>query len=153
MILRSAAAKDEGNALTMFQTLEETACTSKYSNSNPDSSNRWIMRMVMDKEAMLDKDLTMDDIHFCLDQYTKESVYSDYNNDELVFRLSFDPNDKLGTVSGEPLDQTDEIYYLKNIQDKILNNIILRGIQGISTVNLRKIQGYRKPDSPENKDN
>ena len=142
-ILRKAAANGS----------DDNACTSTYSNSNPDSSNRWIMRMVMDKEAMLDKDLTMDDIHFCLDQYTKESVYSDYNNDELVFRLSFDPNDKLGTVSGEPLDQTDEIYYLKNIQDKILNNIILRGIQGISTVNLRKIQGYRKLDSPEKKDN
>jgi DNA-directed RNA polymerase II subunit RPB1 len=114
------------------------------------------MRMVMDKEAMLDKDVTMDDINFCLNQYTKECVYSDYNSNELVFRLRFTKNDKdgssskIGTVTGETLDQTDEIYYIKNKQDKILNNIVIRGIQGISNVKLRTIKKYRKQSFKEN---
>ena len=37
------------------------------------------------------------------------------------------------------LDQSDEIHILKNFQDELLNNIILRGIKSLSKVNLRKI--------------
>lgn len=120
--------------------------------SNKESKNKWVMRLVMDKEAMLDKDITMDDIHFSIRGFTTECIYSDYNNDQLVFRLRFEKYEK-GSVSGRSLDQTDEIYHLKNIQDRIMNNIILRGIQGISNVNLRKIQNYRKQDENNNSTN
>jgi DNA-directed RNA polymerase II subunit RPB1 len=37
------------------------------------------------------------------------------------------------------LDQSDEIYLLKNFQDNLLNNIILSGVKNISKVVLRKI--------------
>lgn len=38
-----------------------------------------------------------------------------------------------------PLDQSDQIYILKNLQDQILKNVVLRGIKGINKVILRKI--------------
>jgi len=38
-----------------------------------------------------------------------------------------------------PLDQSDEIYLLKNFQDNLLNNIVLTGIKNIEKVVLRKI--------------
>jgi DNA-directed RNA polymerase II subunit RPB1 len=38
-----------------------------------------------------------------------------------------------------PLDQSDQIYILKNFQDQLLQNIVLRGIKGINKVILRKI--------------
>ena len=118
------AATSNPNTISSPDDVDDDLGYSSSSKSNSDqqddkSASMWVMRMVMDKEAMLDKDVTMDDINFCLNQYTKECVYSDYNSNELVFRLRFTKNDrdgssnKIGTVSGETLDQTDEIYYIK----------------------------------------
>ena len=39
----------------------------------------------------------------------------------------------------ETLDQSDEIYLLRNLQDELLDNLILRGIKNINKVTLRKI--------------
>jgi DNA-directed RNA polymerase II subunit RPB1 len=39
-----------------------------------------------------------------------------------------------------PLDQSDQIYILKNFQDQLLQNVVLRGIKGINKVILRKIK-------------
>jgi DNA-directed RNA polymerase II subunit RPB1 len=40
------------------------------------------------------------------------------------------------------LDQSDEIYMLKNLQENLLNNIILRGVKNIPKVTIRKIPNY-----------
>ena len=48
----------------------------------------------------------------------------------------------------EPLDQSDAIYLLKNFQDNILNNIVLRGVNGITNVNPRLLKNVvHKEDS------
>jgi len=39
-----------------------------------------------------------------------------------------------------PLDQSDQIYILKNFQDQLLHNIIIRGVKNINKVILRKIK-------------
>ena len=109
--------------------------------------SKWIVRMEMDPEIMLDKNITMDDIHFAIknSHYGNDiqCVYSDYNMDKLVFRIRtnsnvFSKSKKRGAV--EPLDQSDEIYLLRNFQDSLLNNIVLRGINGIENVIPRKLQ-------------
>jgi DNA-directed RNA polymerase II subunit RPB1 len=153
IIREAASSKDSDNSQDNKGTDTDTETEEEEAE---ESKNKWVMRLVMDKEAMLDKDITMDDIHFSLRTFSTEKsvIYSDYNNDQLVFRLRFKKHDNIkGAVSGDPLDQTDEIYHLKNIQDKIMNNIILRGVQGISNVNLRKIQNYRKQDENDNSTN
>ena len=40
--------------------------------------------------------------------------------------------------AANPLDQSDEIYLLKNFQDNLIDNIVLRGIKSIDKVLLRK---------------
>jgi DNA-directed RNA polymerase beta' subunit len=114
--------------------------------------SKWIIRMEMDPEILLDKNITMDDIHFAIKNsyYGADisCVYSDYNNDKLVFRIRMNSNvfksKKSKGVSekgsADPLDQSDDIYMLKNFQDSILNNIVLRGINGIENVLPRKLQ-------------
>jgi len=114
--------------------------------------SKWIIRMEMDPEMLLDKNITMDDIHFAIKNsyYGADisCVYSDYNNDKLVFRIRMNSNvfksKKTKGVSekgsADPLDQSDDIYMLKNFQDSILNNIVLRGINGIDNVLPRKLQ-------------
>jgi DNA-directed RNA polymerase II subunit RPB1 len=42
-------------------------------------------------------------------------------------------------VKVNPLDQSDQIYILKNFQDQLLQKVVLRGIEGINKVVLRKI--------------
>jgi DNA-directed RNA polymerase II subunit RPB1 len=39
-----------------------------------------------------------------------------------------------------PLDQSDQIYILKNFQEQMLENVVLRGVKGINKVILRKIR-------------
>ena len=36
--------------------------------------SKWIIRLVLDREAMLDKNITMDDIHFAIQNSYKENV-------------------------------------------------------------------------------
>lgn len=103
--------------------------------------------MEIDAVVLLDKNITMDDIHFAIKNSSYGNditcVYSDYNMDKLVFRIRmnssvFNKTKKRGAV--ESLDQSDEIYMLKNFQDTLLNNIVLRGVSGIKNVMARKIQ-------------
>jgi DNA-directed RNA polymerase II subunit RPB1 len=114
--------------------------------------SKWIIRMEMDAEILLDKNITMDDIHFAIknSHYGNDisCVYSDYNNDKLVFRIRTNSNvfkskkskgvSEKGTT--DSLDQSDDIYLLKNFQDSLLNNIVLRGVNGIQNVIPRKLQ-------------
>jgi len=111
---------------------------------NDSGRSKWIIRMVMSREAMLDKRITMDDVHFAIKNSHGDDVsciYADYNADKLVFRL------RMNNINGKkplkpkenPLDQSDKIYLLKAFQDQLLNNIVLRGLKNISKVTLRKL--------------
>jgi len=111
--------------------------------------SKWIIRLEMDGEALLDKNITMDDIHFAItNSYNNEisCVYSDYNANNLIFRIRLNANalNKTKKAKGiaDTLDQSDEIYLLRNFQDTVLNNIVLRGVNGIQNVMPRKLKNY-----------
>ena len=125
-------------------------CTEQSLNNDENEKSKWIVRMVMDPEVMLEKNITMDDVNFTLNNCYESQiscVYSDYNSDKLVFRIRMNEVIKSGTSRGgqkktkvNPLDQSDQIYLLKNFQDQLLQNIVLRGIKGINKVILRKVK-------------
>ena len=117
-------------------------------SGNTPSRSKWIIRIEMDQESLIDKNINMDDIHFAISnsEYGKDvqCIFSDHNMDKLVFRIRtngsvFDKSKKTRGVSN-PLDQSDEIYLLKNFQDTILNHIVLRGVNGVNNILPRKIQ-------------
>jgi DNA-directed RNA polymerase beta' subunit len=118
--------------------------------AGPDTSrSKWIIRMEMDQEALIDKNITMDDIHFAIanSEYGKDvqCVFSDHNMDKLIFRIRtnssvFDKSTKKTRGLANPLDQSDEIYILKNFQDTLLHHIVLRGVNGVQNILPRKIQ-------------
>jgi len=106
--------------------------------------SKWILRMEMDRESMYEKRVTMDDVHFAIkavysknDKSEVSCIYSDYNSDNLVFRIRLDFQKK--EKDPKTLDQTDKIYQLKTFQDALMKNIILRGLKGIRTVLARKV--------------
>jgi DNA-directed RNA polymerase II subunit RPB1 len=117
--------------------------------SGETEKSKWIIRMVMDPEIMLEKNITMDDVNFTLKSCYEDQVscvYSDFNSDKLVFRIRMVDIIKSGNNRGgqkktkvNPLDQSDQIYILKNFQDQLLQKVVLRGIEGINKVILRKV--------------
>ena len=123
-------------------------CSETSLQNDENEKSKWIIRMVMDPEIMLEKNITMDDVNFTLKNCYEDQlncIYSDFNADKLVFRIRMNEVIK-GTNRGgqkktkvDPLDQSDQIYILKNFQDQMLQNVILRGIKGINKVILRKI--------------
>ena len=105
--------------------------------------------MEFNAETMLDKNITMDDVNYAIknSEYGDDMkcVYSDYNADNLIFRIRLNSsvfNKSAKKVKGVPeaLDQSDHIHFLREYQDKILNNIVLRGLDGITNVMPRKLQ-------------
>jgi len=111
--------------------------------------SKWIIRMEMNTEIMLEKNITMDDVHFALKNFYSNEIscmYSDYNSDKLIFRIRMNNIIKEAQAKSvkkqkvNPLDQSDQIYILKNFQDQMLNHIVLKGIKNINKVILRKIK-------------
>jgi len=111
--------------------------------NNNEGKSKWIIRMELNSEELLDKNVTMDDINFAIKNVYNEQVscvFSDYNDEKLVFRIRLNTtgSNKKKNVA-QSLDQSDEIYLLKNFQDTLLDNIIIRGIKDIKRVVPRKI--------------
>jgi DNA-directed RNA polymerase II subunit RPB1 len=146
-----------------FETMIDE-CSETTVAENVNEKSKWIIRMEMNAEIMLEKNITMDDVNFVLKNSYGDDiscVYSDYNADKLVFRIRMNNILKQGVGKGavkkakvNPLDQSDQIYLLKNFQEQILQNIVIRGIKNINKVILRKIKdnvvetmgSYKKQD-------
>ena len=124
-----------------FQNLMKDCVGEKFDDDDDSSTkSKWIIRLELDRESMLDKNISLDDIHFAIKHSYNDDmtcIYSDYNADNLVMRVRLNSN--IIKSKKKSLDQDDEIYKLKNLQQNMLNNIILRGIKGIPKVILRKL--------------
>jgi len=106
-----------------------------------DKFSKWVIRFEFNREEMLEKNITMDDVHFAIkNSYKVEThcIYSDFNANDLIFRIRVSES-KLTSSKKKTLDQSDEIYILKNIQENMLKNIIIRGIKNIPKIILRKV--------------
>jgi DNA-directed RNA polymerase beta' subunit len=141
----AGAISGESNTPVVASTAAAAASAAAHSEAPlPNEKSKWVIRMKMDRESMLDRKISMDDVHFALkNMYDSEvtCMYADYNSDNLVFRIRLNnviTNSKKKNNSLS-LDQSDQIYILKNFQDNMLNNIVLRGVKGLSKVLLRKI--------------
>ena len=139
--------KDTIEQYRAFENMIEECNNESLQNAENEKS-KWIIRMEMDPEIMLEKNITMDDVNFTLKSCFEDQiscVFSDFNADKLVFRIRMNEVMKNGAGKGQnkskmnPLDQSDQIYILKNFQDQLLQNVVLRGIKGINKVILRKV--------------
>ena len=139
--------KDTMSEYREFENLLDK-CIDNATMNEENEKSKWIIRMEIDAETLLDKNITMDDIHFTLNSVYQDEiscVYSDYNANKLIFRIRMNnvlkqSSSKANKTKINPLDQSDQIYILKNFQDQILQNIVLRGVKKINKVILRKIK-------------
>jgi len=126
-------------------------CSGEKDEQGKKSKSRLVLRLKMNSDAMLDKNITMDDVHYVLMnayQDTISCMFSDYNDDNLIFRIRF--NGEGIKKRGATLDKMDEIYIFKNFQEKLLYTTILRGVKNINKVVLMKIDGEKNVIEEDN---
>lgn len=109
-----------------------------------ETPNKWILRLVLDKAILIDRNITLEEIHYALKTEYNDDIecfYNDLNDENIIFRIRLTKINKTKNgLSQKVLDQEDNIYIIKSFQENLLNNIVLRGINGIEKVIPRKIQ-------------
>jgi len=117
---KSTNIMDDATMLEEFYEFEEMVDECNGDDDNDPSKSKWIIRIEMDTETLLDKNITMDDIHFAITNSHGDEiscVYSDYNSDNLVFRIRLNEKILKGKkpLNGiaDTLDQSDDIYMLR----------------------------------------
>ena len=140
----STQINDDDITTKQFNEFEKLMDKCNEEESTKIEKSKWIIRMEIDAGALLEKNINIEDVHFAIKNSFKDEVscvFTDYNSDKLVFRIRMNKilqNKKKYNEGINPLDQSDEIYLLKNFQDNLLENIVLRGIKSIKKVLLRK---------------
>ena len=116
-----------------------------------DDMNNWIIRLELNETQMLDLNISNEDIHYVLKtecpalQGSSNNVqcfYTDYNSDDkIIFRIRIRITNKCSKK--DVFMEEDYIHYVKTYMDKILNELVIRGIKNIEKVNMRKINNYK----------
>uniref|UniRef100_A0A7E4VMI7 DNA-directed RNA polymerase subunit n=1 Tax=Panagrellus redivivus TaxID=6233 RepID=A0A7E4VMI7_PANRE len=107
---------------------------------NIDNVSPWLLRIELDRKRMTDKKLTMEMI---ADKITKgfgddlHVIYTDDNAEKLVFhlRLQNSPGDK---DSEEQIDKMEDDAFLRCVEQNLLSDLTLQGIESISKVYMHK---------------
>ena len=109
---------------------------SELDDSDKTNVSPWIIRLVFDKSVMMEKGVVMEDIYLKLLEYDEDRIlftYTDDNSKDLIGRISINVEEEEDSEL-ELQDQTDFISILKNINDDILNNITIKGVQGVTDI-------------------
>uniref|UniRef100_A0A6C0IBR6 DNA-directed RNA polymerase n=1 Tax=viral metagenome TaxID=1070528 RepID=A0A6C0IBR6_9ZZZZ len=98
------------------------------------SWSRWLLRLELDRERMFNRNISMDDISYILNDKFSQNihlVYSDFNAKKMVMRIRLSSDEKA-------LGYADDLAGLKKFQNRLLNGIVIRGVPGIRTATFRK---------------
>ena len=93
----------------------------------------WIIRITFNKEKMMDKGVVMEDVYFAIMRYDPEKIlyqFSDDSSKELIGRISLKIKMENKIINGNQ-DQGDCIDIIRNINEDLMNNIVIKGIKGI----------------------
>ena len=154
LILKSSIYYDPKNREGKTDIKEDEELLSIYkefellSDSSEDNISPWIIRFVFDHEAMMDKGVIMEDIHMKLLDYDPERIiftYTDDNSKNLIGRISIKINNEKEDVNGIQ-DQSDIISTIKDINEDIINNIVIKGVPNISDIIVSDISASKIND-------
>ena len=97
-----------------------------------DKPSPWILRLELRKELMLEKGLTMEDIHHAIETSIPKEidcVYSDTNAQSLVFRIRI-----MHSTDDSTADQMDNIRLLQDFERTTMGRINIMGLPGIRNI-------------------
>ena len=104
------------------------------------SRSPWVLRMRLNKERMHAQGLTMLDVYTNIEKTHGDSiecVFSDDNADELIFRI------RIKDTKSKEIDVEDTVAALKAVEYNIVNNVILKGVDGIRKGSMRMMENKR----------
>ena len=113
----------EQRTLNEGATVEEGA-----SDAKPFSD--WMLRLEFNRDAMFNRNITMDDIAFVLNsKFTAQvnMIYTDFNSEKLMMRI------RMQVESSE-----DDYVNFKKFQTQLLNSVAVRGVPGIKAASFSK---------------
>jgi hypothetical protein len=106
-----------------------------------ETSNPWIIRIELDREKMFAKNITMEDIDFVLRKVAPiDLTYTDHNATQMIFRIRM-----TGTA-----DNHNYLTTVKQLQNRILTQTLVRGLPGLRSVSFRKVEDEVYEKNPEN---
>lgn len=103
----------------------------------PENQSRWLLRLILDRQKMLDKGLKVEDVAMKIkENYPKDLavIFSDNNAEEQVIRIRMI---KQGDNKYDD-DEIEEDIMLKRLEAHILDTLTLRGVPGIERAFLNK---------------
>ena len=114
--------------------LTEGASAAEEADESKDKFSLWMLRLEFNKEVMFNRNITMDDVAYVLNEKfsnTVYMVYTDFNSEKLVMRIRLDR-----TVGGE--DAIDDYVLFKKFQARLMTTVAVRGVPGIKAVSFSK---------------
>ena len=139
---RTTIPEDDG-LLQIYQDFEEFGFHNY--DKETEQVNPWLLRFEFDREKMVEKQIRMIDIYYAIySKFNKDGrddmvcVFSDDNASNLVFRIQC----LITADDADACDEDDMICLLKTLEASILNDIVLKGIKGISKASMNKEEGY-----------
>ena len=101
--------------------------------------SEWIIRYELDKQAMMDKNITMEMIYFRINSTYGDDiscVYSDYNSSKLIFRV------RIMKLKKADSEKYNDLNTLKAFGNAMREKVIIKGISGINSVSMYKNQNH-----------
>ena len=94
--------------------------------------SKWMLRLEFNKESMFNRNITMDDVAFVLNEKFNNTiglVYTDFNSQKLIMRIRLDRG-----IDKEEDDYTN----FKKFQARLLMTVAIRGVPGIKAASFSK---------------
>ncbi|KAK4245926.1 hypothetical protein C7999DRAFT_42607 [Corynascus novoguineensis] len=104
-----------------------------------ENQSRWLLRLTLDRQKMLDKNLRVEDVAAKIKEEYKKDVaviFSDNNAEEMVIRIRVIRQDDDKDEDGNKIIEDDVM--LKRLEKHLLDNCTLRGVPGIERAFLNK---------------
>ncbi|CAJ0585840.1 unnamed protein product, partial [Mesorhabditis spiculigera] len=110
-------------------------------DNDPSRCSPWLLRIELDPKRMTDKKLTMANIFLKIQQGFGDDlnvIYTDDNADSLVFRIRINGQDNDKGDSEEQVDKMEDDMFLRAIEQNMLTDLTLQGIEQIVKVYMHK---------------
>ncbi|EAQ93469.1 DNA-directed RNA polymerase II largest subunit [Chaetomium globosum CBS 148.51] len=104
-----------------------------------ENQSRWLLRLTLDRQKMLDKGLRVEDVAQRIKEEYKKDVaviFSDNNAEEMIIRIRVIRQDDDKDEDGNKIIEDDVM--LKRLEKHLLDNCTLRGVPGIERAFLNK---------------
>jgi DNA-directed RNA polymerase II subunit RPB1 len=102
------------------------------SGASEKAFSKWMLRLEFNRDAMFNRNITMDDVAVVLNTKfsdTVDMIYTDFNTEKLIMRIRLEDKD----------DAADDDYInFKKFQSQLLTTVAIRGVPGIKAASFSK---------------